>query len=100
MILTELQHKLINAQKAKDDFRVSVLRYLLAGVKNKEIELRPLKKELGDEDILGVIKKQIKKRLEAIEQFQTGGRQDLVDKETREVAILKELQQEFTPQTV
>lgn len=97
MIVNDLQKKMIEAMKAKDEVRLSAIRYLLAGIKNKEIELRPLHQELTDEVVLNVIKKQIKKRNEAIEQFKAGGRQDLVDKESKEVEILTQLQTEFAP---
>ncbi|HSX39616.1 MAG TPA: GatB/YqeY domain-containing protein [Candidatus Saccharimonadales bacterium] len=98
MILIELQSKLIAAQKAKDELRLSVLRYLLAGIKNKEIELRPLKQELTDEVILAVLKKQIKKHGEAIEDFKRANRQDLIDNESAQLEVLNQLQNEFAPQ--
>lgn len=90
MMLDTLKAKLFEAQKAKDEFRVSVLRFLLAAVKNKEIELRVTKEELNDEKVFGVIKKQIKMRRDSIESYKAGNRQDLVDKETKEMQLLEE----------
>lgn len=90
MILDTLKSQLISAQKSRDELRVSVLRYLFAAVKNREIELRSQKVELTDEHILKVIQKQIKQREDSITNYKAGNRQDLVDKETAEMNILKE----------
>ena len=69
MFLDVLRTELITAFKDKDTLRVSVLRYLLAQIKNKEIELRSTSIELTDDDITKVLKKQIKNRGKSIEQF-------------------------------
>lgn len=90
MILQTLQSKLIEAQKARDTARLEVLRYLLAQIKNREIELRPAGKELNDEEVLKVINKQIKQRADTIEDFKKSGRQDLIDHETLQKTILEE----------
>jgi uncharacterized protein YqeY len=90
MILDTLKSKLIEAQKAKDELRVSVLRFLFSAIKNKEIELRPQNQVLDDEKIFAVIKKQIKMRKDSIESYKAGNRQDLVDKETNELNVLEE----------
>lgn len=97
MIVNDLQRKMIEAMKSKDETRLSVIRYLNSAIKNKEIELRPLKQDMTDEVVLSVIKKQIKNRNQAIEQFKAGNREDLVAKESAELAILSELQSEFAP---
>jgi hypothetical protein len=73
--------------KAKDGDRVSVLRLVLAAVKNREIEL---KSELDDDQILAEIMSAAKRRKESIEAFKEGGREDLVLKEGKELAILEE----------
>ncbi len=92
MTLQDLQAKIIFYYKAKDELRLSVVKYLLAAVKNKEIELRPQGKRLDEEIIGKVLEKQIKQRKDSIESYKEGNRQDLVDKETRELEILYELQ--------
>ena len=71
--------------KGKDTGRLAVLRGLKAAIKNKQVELR---QELDDNQIRGVISSEIKKRKEAIEQFNRGSRPDLVDKEETELKIL------------
>ena len=84
--------ELKSAMKIKNAGRLEVLRFLLAQIKNREITLRP--KAITDQDVLFVIQKQAKQRQEGFEQFQKAGRQDLAEKERRELAILKE----FLPQ--
>jgi len=69
---------------AKD--KVSALRMLSAALKNKEIDKR---RPLTDEEVIETIRTLIKQRKDSIEQFTKGGRQDLADKETAEVAFLE-----------
>lgn len=81
---------LTDAQKARDSIRVSTLRLLHAAVRNEEIARQkgePV--SLGDEDVLAVIRREVKQRNDAIAEYTKGGRQDLVDKETAEKAILE-----------
>lgn len=73
--------------KAKDGIRVSVLRFLFAGIKNREIEIRA---PLEEDQILAEIASSVKRRRESVEAFLQGERQDLVDKEQAEIAILTE----------
>ena len=96
MILETLQLKLIEAQKARDATGLEVLRYLLAQIKNREIELRPAGKELNDEEVLKVINKQIKQRVDTIEDFKKSGRQDLIDREILQKTILEEYLADIT----
>jgi len=74
------------AMKERDILKVSTLRLLLAEIKNKEIDK---KGELTDEEILSLIQKAVKQREESIEQYRKGNRSDLVEKETKEIEILK-----------
>jgi uncharacterized protein YqeY len=69
---------------AKD--KVSALRMLSAALKNKQIDKRA---PLVDSEVLDTVRSLIKQRKDSIEQFAKGGRQDLVDKETAEVAVLE-----------
>lgn len=97
MILDTLKQDLIESQKGGEAAKLSLLRYLLAAIKNKEIELRPMGKELNDEEILKVIKKQIKQRNDSIENFKLGKRDDLVQKENTELVILEDYYKKFAP---
>ncbi|OGX14773.1 MAG: hypothetical protein A2166_05665 [Omnitrophica WOR_2 bacterium RBG_13_41_10] len=76
-----------NAMKDKDTLKSSTLSFLRAELMNLAIEKR--KKVLEDIDVIIVIKKQIKQHQDSIEQFAKGNRQDLADKEARELRILK-----------
>jgi len=80
-IRTDLQ----SAQKARDVLVVSTLRFLLAEVHNEEMAKQ---EELKDEEIIQTIRRQIKKRQEAIEAYQKGQRDDLAEKEKKEAKIL------------
>ena len=74
------------ALKAKDEVRVSVLRMLKTAVKNKEVEL---KRRLETSEYLGVISNQAKQRRDSLEQFRSGGRDDLAEREQAELVILE-----------
>ena len=73
------------ATKAKDVVQINTLRTLRAAIKNREVEVRA---ELEDEEVVRVIRTQIKQRRESIRQYKEGGRSDLVDKEEQELSIL------------
>jgi len=73
------------AMRAKDSERLSVVRLLLAAIKQREVDERIV---LSDADIVAVIEKMLKQRRDSISQFQAGGRQDLVDQEQFEVKVL------------
>ncbi len=75
------------ALKEKDALRVSVLRMLLSSLGYKEIDKRA---PLTEEEFHAVVKTMIKQHVESIEGFKKGQRQDLVDKEEKELQILKE----------
>lgn len=87
MLQDKINKDLVEALKAKDNAKISTLRMLNSAIHNAAIAKRP--KELEEPDILDVIAKQIKQHSESIEQFKKGNRQDLVDKETKELEILK-----------
>lgn len=78
------------AMKAKDKVRVLTLRTIVSEARNKAILDK--RKDVTDEDILSSINKNIKQRLDSIEQFNSANRQDLVDTEQAELEILKEFQ--------
>jgi uncharacterized protein YqeY len=84
---TGIEEGLKEALKKKDTVRLSVLRMVLAAIKNKEVEKI---RALTDEEFFAIIKTSIKQRIESIESFKKGQRLDLVEKEERELEILKE----------
>src|SRR5262249_34886141 len=75
------------ARKGQQKDRTLVLGTIIANLKNREIELR---RPATDEDVLEVLRKGIKIRREAVEQYTAGGRQDLVDNELGQIKVLEE----------
>ncbi|MBI5560389.1 MAG: GatB/YqeY domain-containing protein [Deltaproteobacteria bacterium] len=78
--------EMVKAMKSGEKLRLSTIRFLLAAVKNKEIDLR---REITDEELWGVLSTLSKQRLESIEQFKKGGREELAEKEEKELEILR-----------
>jgi uncharacterized protein len=84
----KLNDDLRQSMRDRDALKTSTLRMLLSAIKYAEI--KPDRQvTLTDGDILGVIAKEIKQREESIAAYKAGNRQDLVDKESAEMAILK-----------
>ncbi|WP_457595842.1 GatB/YqeY domain-containing protein [Hydrogenimonas sp.] len=81
-----LQADLKTAMKEKDTFKRDVIRFVMSAIKQIEVDER---KELTDADIEAILQKQIKQRNDAIEQFRSGGREDLVEQNEKELAILR-----------
>lgn len=85
----KISEDLKEAMKSRDELRTSALRMLTAAIHNKEITL--LKKDTGlaDDEILQVIRTEIKKRKEAAGEFERGGRMEMAGKEAQEAVILE-----------
>lgn len=77
------------AMKSKDNETLVTLRTLHSEIKNIEINTR---KKITDEDVASVIAKGIKQRQDAVEQFEKGGRNDLVDKEQKQIVLYTKYQ--------
>ena len=73
------------AMRAKDSARLSAIRLLLSGIKQREVDER---KELTDADVVSVIEKMIKQRRESIAQYEQASRKDLADVEKFELQLL------------
>ena len=73
------------AMRAGEKDRLSCIRMLQAGIKQREVDERV---ELGDAEVLAVIEEMIKQRRESVVQFEAGKRADLVAKESAEIALL------------
>lgn len=86
MLKNKITEDLKLAQKNRDTLTVSVLRMALSEIKNSEIEKQT---ELSDDQVMDVMLSQAKRHKDAISQFKTGGRDDLVQQETQELEILK-----------
>lgn len=86
---SSLQNDLRQSMLAKDELKTSVLRLLLSAINYYEIQKGGAGYEASEEDVINVLQSEAKKRRESIEQFKAGNRQDLVDKETKELEILQ-----------
>jgi uncharacterized protein YqeY len=75
------------AMKARDKARVAALRLINAEIKRLEVDER---RELSDEDVLGVLNRMLKQRRDSLEQFEKAGRSDLVAQERFEIELVEE----------
>lgn len=89
MLKQKVQNDLKQSMLARDELRTSVIRLLLSALTYYEIQKGGAGYEGTDEDVLEVTGREVKKRKESIEMYQKGNRQDLVDKETKELEILQ-----------
>src|SRR5262245_59886893 len=74
------------AMKAKDAGRTSTLRLLKAAITNREKEGSGA---LTDDDLMKLLRSQVKQRRDSVEQYQKAGRQDLADKESAEIEVIE-----------
>lgn len=86
MLADRLLEDLKVAVRESDALRRQTLRYLRSEIHNVEIER---KRPLSDDEVVAIIRRQIKQRRDSIEQFSKGGRQDLVEHESAELGILQ-----------
>lgn len=102
MLKQKISEELKTALQKKDEFLLLILRGINAAIHNKEIEKRTKlsksekdiakleeQSKLTEEEVIEVIACEAKKRRESIIEFEKGGRQDLIDKETKELEVLK-----------
>lgn len=82
----QLEQEMKDAMKAKDSFKLNVIRFLLAQIKNKEIDLR---KPLNNDEIYKIIQTLVKQRKESIVFSEKAGRADLIEKEKAELSLLE-----------
>lgn len=91
-IQEKISQDLKEALKAGDASKVATLRMIVASIKNKEIDKKGKGEEgaLNDEETMEVIMKEAKKRKEAADIYKQGGRNDLVEKEQKELDIINQ----------
>lgn len=83
----KIQSDIVTAMKARDDFRLSVLRMVKAAIQLKEVEKI---RKLDDNESIQLLQTILKQRKESIEQFTKGGRPELAEKESKEAAIIEQ----------
>jgi len=86
-LLERLESDMVKAAKARDSERLGAIRFVRSRTKNRQIEL---KRELKDEDVVEVLSRIAKQHRESIEQFQEGGRDELVEHERRQLSVIEE----------
>jgi len=82
----KIEDGLKQSLKQRDTVKLSVYRMLLTAIKNKEVEKL---RALTEDEFYGIVKTSVKQHIDSIESFKKGNRQDLVDKEEKELEILK-----------
>ncbi|MBU2595276.1 GatB/YqeY domain-containing protein [Patescibacteria group bacterium] len=87
-ILEKIKSDLKEAMKNKDEASLLTYRGLLSVIHNKEIELK--KKELTDKEVISTLEIQAKQRRDSIIEFEKGGRDDLIEKEKKELKLIEE----------
>jgi len=85
-IKEKIEKDFLEAARAKDKVRLATLRLLKSSLENKRIEKM---KDLSDDDQMAVLKTEAKKRKEAIESFQAGGREEMAQAEKAELEIIE-----------
>jgi uncharacterized protein len=76
------------AMKAGDKTRVGAIRMITAALKDRDIEARVTGKEVGEEEILGLLQKLVKSRQESMEIYEKNGRPELAAQEREEIAVI------------
>lgn len=82
-----LSHDLKDAMRAKDRVRLSAIRMLSAAIQEKE---KSGGGDVSEDDHIAIVQKQAKQRRDSIEQFRSAGRDDLVDIEVAELAVIEQ----------
>jgi len=90
MLHEQIEAELKSALKAGEKEKAGVLRFLIAAVKNHQIEIKAKDKPyLPDEEVVKVLRRQTKQRKDSISEYEKGGRADLAEKEKAELVILE-----------
>jgi len=91
MLHQQIEADLKSALKSGEKEKTGVLRFLISAIKNHQIEVKTKGEEyLKDEEVIAVIRRQVKQRKDSIVEYEKGGRQELADKEKAEMAILED----------
>lgn len=85
-IKEKLNEDMKAAMRAKQTERLGTIRMLMAAIKQREVDSRV---ELGEAEVVTIVDKQIKQRKDSVEAFEKAGRQELADKESAEILVLR-----------
>ena len=85
-MLDTLRKDMFEASKARDIGRADILKMAMASIKNQEVEIQ---RDLDDDEVIAVLRKESKKIVDSIEQFKRMGRDDLLEKEQYQFEVLE-----------
>jgi uncharacterized protein len=85
-IAEKIHQDMLDAMRAREEFRLGTLRMMKSAVKNKEIDKRA---PLEDSETIAVLSTMIKQRKESIDQFTKGNRPELAEKEAKEITLIE-----------
>ena len=96
MLRNDISTALKEAMKSKDEVGTATLRLILAALKDRDIAARSSDdaRPVGEDQILDLLQKMVRQRQESIELYEKAGRNDLAERETREIAVIRR----FLPQ--
>jgi len=93
-LFDRLSQEIKKAMLAKDAERLNTIRMLKSAIGYVQIERK--NENLSDSDLIAIVQKEVKKRRDSVEQYESGGRPELAEKEKKEIAVLEE----FLPQAL
>jgi uncharacterized protein YqeY len=86
-IAEKINKDITDAMRARDEHRLTTLRMMKTGIRNREIDKRS---PVDDQETIQILSTMIKQRKDSIEQFTKGGRQELADKEAAEIKMIED----------
>jgi uncharacterized protein YqeY len=86
-IAEKINKDITDAMRARDEHRLTTLRMMKTGIRNREIDKRS---PVDDQETIQILSTMIKQRKDSIEQFTKGGRQELADKEAAEIKMIQD----------
>lgn len=91
MMRDRLNEALKEATLAKDTCATATIRLILAALKDRDIAARSKDSQasISDDEILGLLQTMVKQRRESIEMYEKGGREDLAEREEREIEVIE-----------
>ncbi|MDD4028226.1 MAG: GatB/YqeY domain-containing protein [Caldisericia bacterium] len=96
MLKDRIKDDFMKAYKAKDTLKAETLKMIKSAIQYKEVELKTANKDLSDQDVIDILKMELKKHKESIAQYIHANRVDSAQKEENEMSII----QEYLPKTM
>jgi uncharacterized protein YqeY len=97
MLKERINDDFMKAYKAKDTLRAELLKMIKSAIQYKEVDFKAQNKELTDDDVFSILKAEIKKHKESIDQYEQAGRHEAAEKEEKEMKMIQEYLPEVMP---